>query len=149
MQVRSPHLSPAHPLTILQGLLRGHWRIVGDTVELTNLMDASGRYEPRRPRRGSHAQHNVAQYTYAPHSTHSPSTHHNNHSNHTNHNTPDPPRPRYAFTMDLQLRSRPLGRWNRLDFQEYESVAVSTGEAVALPLKKERPFWFSKVRSYA
>ena len=55
----------------------------------------------------------------------------------------------YTFQMTLELRSRPLGRWNRLDFQEYESVAVTTGEAVALPLKKERAFWFSKVRSYA
>ena len=59
------------------------------------------------------------------------------------------PDARYTFQMTLELRSRPLGRWNRLDFQEYESVAVSTGEAVALPLKKERPFWFSKVRSYS
>lgn len=56
---------------------------------------------------------------------------------------------RYSFQMMLELRSRPLGRWNRLDFQEYDSVSVATGEAIALPLKKERPFWFSKVRSYA
>ncbi|KZV65163.1 hypothetical protein PENSPDRAFT_655974 [Peniophora sp. CONT] len=62
---------------------------------------------------------------------------------------PSMPDARYTFQMTLELRSRPLGRWNRLDFQEYESVAVATGEAVALPLKKERPFWFSKVRSYA
>ncbi|KAL1666433.1 hypothetical protein GGF50DRAFT_50651 [Schizophyllum commune] len=125
----------------MQGLLRGHWRIVRDTVELTNLMDASGRYEPRRPRRGSHAQHNVAQYTYAPHAAHS--THHNNH------NTPDPPRPRYAFTMDLHLRSRPLGRWNKLEMASYNVMNLETGDISPVALKNERPFWFSKVKSYA
>ncbi|KAI5895425.1 uncharacterized protein SCHCODRAFT_02573005 [Schizophyllum commune H4-8] len=102
----------------MQGLLRGHWRIVGDTVELTNLMDASGRYEPRRPRRGSHAQHN-------------------------------PPRPRYAFTMDLQLRSRPLGRWNKLEMASYNVMNLETGDISPVALKNERPFWFSKVKSYA
>ncbi|KAI0033924.1 hypothetical protein K488DRAFT_77582 [Vararia minispora EC-137] len=56
---------------------------------------------------------------------------------------------RHTFQMTLQLRSRPLGRWNRLDFREYESVNVEDGEVLPLPLKKERPFWFSKVRSYA
>ena len=107
-------------------------------------MDASGRYEPRRPRRGSHAQHNVAQYTYAPHSTHSHSTHHNN-----NHNTPELPRPRYAFTMDLQLRSRPLGRWNKLEMASYNVMNLETGDISPVALKNERPFWFSKVKSYA
>ncbi|KAI4521173.1 hypothetical protein K525DRAFT_239443 [Schizophyllum commune Loenen D] len=120
----------------MQGLLRGHWRIVRDTVELTNLMDASGRYEPRRPRRGSHAQHNS-------HTTHSHSTHHNNH------NTPDPPRPRYAFTMDLHLRSRPLGRWNKLEMASYNVMNLETGDISPVALKNERPFWFSKVKSYA
>ena len=119
-------------------------------------MDASGRYESRRPRRGSHAQHNVAQYTYAPHShasqshsTHSHSTHHNNHNNTTHHNTPDPPRPRYAFTMDLQLRSRPLGRWNKLEMASYNVMNLETGDISPVALKNERPFWFSKVKSYA
>jgi F-box protein 9 len=55
---------------------------------------------------------------------------------------------RHTFQMTLVLRSRPLGRWNRLDFHRYESVNVEDGEVLALPLKKERPFWFSKVRSY-
>ncbi|EIW58273.1 SCF ubiquitin ligase complex subunit HRT3 [Trametes versicolor FP-101664 SS1] len=55
---------------------------------------------------------------------------------------------RYSFQMILDLRSRPLGRWNRLDFREYDSVYIESGEATPLALKNERPFWFSKVRSY-
>ena len=55
---------------------------------------------------------------------------------------------KYMFQMTLELRSRPLGRWNRLSMQLYETVAIADGEAIALPLKNERPFWFSKVRSY-
>ena len=56
---------------------------------------------------------------------------------------------RYTFQMILDLRSRPLGRWNRLDFREYDSVEIASGEATPLALKHERPFWFSRVRSYA
>ena len=56
---------------------------------------------------------------------------------------------RYSFQMVLDLRSRPLGRWNRLDLRAYDSVRVGSGEAVPLALKNERPFWFSKVKSYA
>ena len=56
---------------------------------------------------------------------------------------------RYSFQMVLDLRSRPLGRWNRLDFREYSSVHLGSGEATPLALKNDRPFWFSKVRSYA
>ncbi|KAI0654057.1 hypothetical protein C8Q70DRAFT_1030767 [Cubamyces menziesii] len=56
---------------------------------------------------------------------------------------------RYSFQMVLDLRSRPLGRWNRLDFREYNSVHLGSGEATPLALKNDRPFWFSKVRSYA
>lgn len=58
------------------------------------------------------------------------------------------PAARYVFQMTLALRSRPLGRWNKLDFVRYESVALETGEATPFSLKHERPFWFSKVRSY-
>ncbi|EKM50500.1 uncharacterized protein PHACADRAFT_104974 [Phanerochaete carnosa HHB-10118-sp] len=56
---------------------------------------------------------------------------------------------RYSFQMILELRSRPLGRWNRLDFRAYDSVSLASGEATPLALKNDRPFWFSKVRSYA
>ncbi|CDO69621.1 hypothetical protein BN946_scf184851.g9 [Trametes cinnabarina] len=62
---------------------------------------------------------------------------------------PATPDTRYSFQMILELRSRPLGRWNRLDFREYDSVHLGSGEATPLALKNERPFWFSKVRSYA
>jgi len=55
---------------------------------------------------------------------------------------------RYVFQMTLGLRSRPLGRWNKLDFEGYDSVDVESGEVIPLPLKHDRPFWFSKVRSY-
>ena len=57
--------------------------------------------------------------------------------------------PKYTFQMTLELRSRPLGRWNRLTMLSYETVAIADGDTSALPLKNERPFWFSKVRSYA
>ncbi|KAI1793519.1 hypothetical protein LXA43DRAFT_971860 [Ganoderma leucocontextum] len=55
---------------------------------------------------------------------------------------------RYSFQMVLDLRSRPVGRWNRLEFRGYDSVHIASGEATPLALKNERPFWFSKVRSY-
>ncbi|KAL4250876.1 F-box only protein FBXO9/FBXO48 [Abortiporus biennis] len=57
---------------------------------------------------------------------------------------------RYTFQMTLDLRSRPmLGRWNRLDFKAYESVQVESGEMTPVALKHDRPFWFSKVKSYS
>jgi F-box protein 9 len=56
---------------------------------------------------------------------------------------------KYVFQMTLALRSRPLGRWNKLDFIGYDSVKVEDGEAIPLPLKHVRSFWFSKVRSWA
>ncbi|KZT20088.1 hypothetical protein NEOLEDRAFT_1182822 [Neolentinus lepideus HHB14362 ss-1] len=56
---------------------------------------------------------------------------------------------RYAFQMTLSLRSRPLGRWNKLVMSTYETVNIETGETELLPLKHDRPFWFSKVRSYS
>ncbi|KAI0741604.1 hypothetical protein C8Q80DRAFT_1110639 [Daedaleopsis nitida] len=62
---------------------------------------------------------------------------------------PDGTDSRYSFQMILELRSRPLGRWNRLDIRAYDSVHIGSGEATPLALKNERSFWFSKVRSYA
>ncbi|TDL23589.1 hypothetical protein BD410DRAFT_786831 [Rickenella mellea] len=55
---------------------------------------------------------------------------------------------RYTFQMTLTLRSRPMGRWNKLEISGYDSVDCESGEAVPVALKHERPFWFSKVRSY-
>jgi len=60
----------------------------------------------------------------------------------------DPTISRYTFQMVLSLKSRPLGRWNKLDLMEYDSIAVETGEVLPFVLKHERPFWFSKVKSY-
>lgn len=51
--------------------------------------------------------------------------------------------------MSLELRSKPLGRWNRLDIQSYDTLNLETGDVTPVALKHERPFWFSKVRSYA
>ncbi len=42
-----------------------------------------------------------------------------------------------------------LYRWNKLDFMSFDSVNLETGETEPLPLKNERAFWFSKVRSYS
>lgn len=56
---------------------------------------------------------------------------------------------RYVFTMSLQLRSRPVGRYNRLDITAFDSVKVATGDIAPVVTKYEKPFLFSKVRSYA
>jgi len=66
----------------------------------------------------------------------------------TNLSNPNQPVAKYTFQMVLSLKSRPVGRWNKLDLLEYDSVAVETGEVSPFMLKHERPFWFSKVRSY-
>lgn len=58
------------------------------------------------------------------------------------------PSSRYNFQMSLALQSKPLGRWNRLEILSYESVNVEKGEVVPFVLKHERPFWFSRVKSY-
>nr|GAT45726.1 predicted protein [Mycena chlorophos] len=55
---------------------------------------------------------------------------------------------RYAFRMTLSLVSRPVGRWNKLELTQYDSVDLESGDVSPLPLKRERPFWFSKVRSF-
>ncbi|KAJ7195729.1 hypothetical protein C8J57DRAFT_1107157 [Mycena rebaudengoi] len=55
---------------------------------------------------------------------------------------------RYAFKMELVLRSRPLGRWNKLEMAAYDSIDLETGNISSLGLKHERPFWFSKVKSF-
>ncbi|KIO24859.1 hypothetical protein M407DRAFT_25818 [Tulasnella calospora MUT 4182] len=55
---------------------------------------------------------------------------------------------RYGFEMTLDLKSKPHGRWNKLTFTTYSSVQLETGEREPLVLKHERPFWFSKVKSY-
>jgi F-box protein 9 len=77
----------------------------------------------------------------------------NHPAHHPAHHPAPPPPPgtlRYSFDMELKLRSRPMGRWNRLDFVRYESVDLfQAGERCDVPLKNERSFWFSKVRRYS
>lgn len=55
---------------------------------------------------------------------------------------------KYNFQMTLELRSRPVGKWNRLDIISYESINTENGEEIPVALKHDRPFWFSKVKSY-
>ncbi|KAJ7170499.1 hypothetical protein C8R43DRAFT_981948 [Mycena crocata] len=55
---------------------------------------------------------------------------------------------RYSFSMILSLRSRPVGRWNKLDLTAYNSVDLENGNTTPLGLRHERPFWFSKVKSF-
>lgn len=73
---------------------------------------------------------------------------------------------RYSFAMTLVMKSKPIGRcadtydipslahtpaarrWNKLDFVEYSSVHLETGDIEPLPMRNERPFHFSKVRKY-
>ncbi|KAL4071392.1 hypothetical protein V8B97DRAFT_1963109 [Scleroderma yunnanense] len=63
------------------------------------------------------------------------------------HSPHDSPPSRYHFQMALALHSKPLGRWNKLEILSYESVN-DEGEILPLALRHERPFWFSKVKSY-
>ncbi|KAJ6581588.1 hypothetical protein B0H19DRAFT_1115955 [Mycena capillaripes] len=55
---------------------------------------------------------------------------------------------RYAFSMVLSVRSRPLGRWNKLDLTAYHSVDLENGNTTPLGLRNERAFWFSRVKSF-
>ncbi|KAH7105762.1 hypothetical protein BKA62DRAFT_612615 [Auriculariales sp. MPI-PUGE-AT-0066] len=54
----------------------------------------------------------------------------------------------YSFAMTLVLKARPLGRWSKLDFVEYSSVHLETGDIEPLPMRHERAFNFSKVKRY-
>jgi len=63
-------------------------------------------------------------------------------------NDPRDRQPCYTFEMTLHLRSKPLGRWNKLELEDYSSVNLGTGEVLPFGLKHERPFWFSRVKSY-
>ncbi|KIR98656.1 F-box protein 9 [Cryptococcus deuterogattii 2001/935-1] len=52
--------------------------------------------------------------------------------------------PKYEFEMELALRQTSRGRWNKLDILEYRSINLTTGETLALSLKNQKPFFFSK-----
>ncbi|EIW79397.1 hypothetical protein CONPUDRAFT_127505 [Coniophora puteana RWD-64-598 SS2] len=116
-----PMLKPA---LRMKGFCIGEWTLDGTTVFISNLVEM----KDRAP---------LANTTNT-----TPSYHHHHHQ-------PPPQEPsKYQFQMELELRSRPLGRWNRLDLVAYDTVQVATGEVLALPLKHDRPFWFSRVRSW-
>lgn len=127
MKVRYIDHPPAstfqHLVSAVQGLFLGQWQLTGTTVHLSNLVDASGRFA-------------VPGVDEPPIEIASAIT------------TASGVQMRYVFTMTLDLRSRPLGRWNRMDIQSYDSVNMETGDVHPVALKHERPFWFSKVRSY-
>ncbi|KAJ7782058.1 hypothetical protein DFH07DRAFT_792437 [Mycena maculata] len=95
-----------------KGLFIGTWKLSGDVVTISNLIDASGRF-PIPPIGGNNE-----------------------------------PFARYSFSMILSLRSRPLGRWNKLDLTAYNSVDLENNNTTPLGLRHERPFWFSKVKSF-
>jgi F-box protein 9 len=116
------------PTLRMKGLFIGEWQLDDNTVYITNLLDASGKLSlPLLTSQSSPSA--PMHYSSAIATTTSYST-------------------RYAFQMTLTLRSRPLGRWNKLNFEAYDSVDLESGETIPLNLKHERAFWFSKVRSY-
>lgn len=112
-----------------QGLFIGEWALDDRTVYVTNLSDASDASKLPVP-------------TTFPSASTSTATSHAN-PNATSYAT------RYVFQMTLNLQSRPLGKWNKLEFSGYDSIDLGSGETIPLSLKHERPYHFSKVRSYA
>lgn len=121
------------PTLRMKGLCIGTWHLSGSTIHLSNLNDAS-----------SHLSLPISwDLPFFP-PEHPPSSH----QGPTNASGISE-RKRYTFLMSLNLRSRPLGRWNKLTMETYASVNLETGDTNPVVLKHERPFWFSKVRSYA
>lgn len=125
------------PTLRMKGLFVGHWKLLGTTVHISGLVDASGKFALPGPFGGD----GILQDTKGALGGATAGSGHHAH--------PVPlEQARYTFDMTLYLRSRPLGRWNRMDIQSYDSVHLETGDVNPVALKHERPFWFSKVRSY-
>ncbi|KAF9038454.1 hypothetical protein BJ165DRAFT_1324052, partial [Panaeolus papilionaceus] len=126
------------PTLRMKGFYIGTWKLEGTTVHITDLIDASGRYFiPHINLFGDKATSDIELKTP---SLGVPTQHVTN--------APGAEFAKYAFGMMLGLKSRPLGRWNKMEILEYESVKIDTGDAYPISLKHERPFWFSKVKSY-
>lgn len=53
-------------------------------------------------------------------------------------------RHKYSFEMELGLRTTGRGRWNKLDMTSYSSINLANEEHLALSLKHQKPFYFSK-----
>ena len=129
VKFQTAFLSATPIFTSIQGLFIGEWALDDRIVYITNLSDASNASKLPLP-------------TTFPSSSISTSSLHPN-PNASSHST------RYVFQMTLNLQSRPLGKWNKLEFSGYDSVDLGSGETIPLTLKHERPYYFSKVRSYA
>ncbi|KAF5361821.1 hypothetical protein D9756_002334 [Leucocoprinus leucothites] len=127
------------PSLRMKGLYIGTWTLTGTEIALSNLFDASGRY----PIPGLDEEPLLI--------SHPPASHHHHHHHHHHHSqtSVEAQASRYVFVMSLGLKSRPLGRWNRLDMHSYDTLNLETGDLTPVALKHERPFWFSKVRSFA
>lgn len=161
------------PSLRMKGLFVGHWKLLGTTVHLSNLVDASGRFPlpafsiPPSPfssvvpvdgdrsldltSLGSGAASGSAQANFGHASVQAYGQGHGyGHSQRQTGSSlsTQTDTARYVFDMTLNLRSKPLGRWNRMDIQSYDSVDLENGDVNPVALKHERPFWFSKVRSY-
>jgi len=111
-------ISLLKPTLRMKGLFLGQWKLVGTTVRLSDLHDASGRFQLPAP-------------------TDSGSL-----------DPPSGERAKYFFKMTLDLQTRPVGRWNKMVIHSYDSVNIGSGIVTPVVLKHGRPFWFSKVRSY-
>lgn len=133
----------------MKGLFLGQWKLVGTTVHLSHLIDASARFsspvvEAAQPG-VNHTSSDDKGSSQGPNSS-GPNTHRRGHGSSS---SAQADAARYTFEMTLNLRSKPLGKWNRMDIQTYDSVNLESGDVHPVALKHERPFWFSKVRSYS
>lgn len=137
-------LKPTRPT---KGLLIGTWHLTGTTIVLSNLIDSDSLSNPKLAPVDLNSPTSVlAAINHA----HRLNSHTNTGMGNTHLQLSPPEKPlRYVFTMSLSLWSKPSGRWNRLDITSYDSVYLETGDVHPVALKHERPFWFSKVRSYA
>lgn len=130
------------PTLRMKGLCIGTWQLSGTTVQL-NLIDANEKLFTSLPPSFSP----LLSLLNSPEISEAPHTH--RHTPHNHASTVADQRTRYMFVMRLELRSRPLGRWNKLDIESYDSVNLETGDTAPVALRHERPFWFSKVHSYS
>lgn len=55
----------------------------------------------------------------------------------------------YLFFMSLQVKSSSRGRQNKLQWDIFNGTHPVTGEVTHFNLKNDKPFYFSRVRSYA
>ncbi|KAJ3734968.1 hypothetical protein DFJ43DRAFT_1222064 [Lentinula guzmanii] len=156
---------PAHVIPLLKptlrglkGLFYGNWHLTGNNIVLSNLIDASSRslthvdFSSPTLVADLLGRNTVPLATGASSSESSHNHHAHSHGHGHSHSHSDDsslPTVRYIFTMNLTLLSRPMGRWNKMDIVSYDSLNLETGEASPVALKHERPFWFSKVRSYS